>query len=412
MGIKSIRQYTNAAYELIVVDNASTDGSLDYLQALPDITLVQSPTNWGCPPARAKAMHLAKGEFILWLDNDTIVTSGWLNKFTTHMKEDSAIGVLGPRSNYVPGLQSIGQQAKYKNELELQEFAVEWTNRVITEGDVLTPVQSVVGFCMLIRREVMNKVGVSDAQFGKFGFEDYDFALRAIVAGFKVMIANDVFIHHSSGPQRRGDKEYNQSLQAAWEIFRQKWNLPDQMDQENILPVIPNFDPLKHFVPVPPYEEIEPYIYDRQAVVQAVERYIAEGQHALQMSDVMGAELIWEKLPASISFAHPGVITLLRGMVRAGSRKVTPKYLLELMENAQRREDWFGAIALIKLIMQLVDVDNTTLAELWGLLGDSYWQAGQTTEAVISIEKGLQCDPQNGNLLGKLQIFRSKSKSP
>jgi FkbM family methyltransferase len=258
--LESIRRNTPEPHEIIVVDNASTDGSLDYLRTLSDITLVENPTNLGCPPARNQAIALAKGDFVVFLDNDTIVTPGWITNFIEHARRNSNIGLLGPRSNFVSGGQLV-PQVSYRGLEELEEFAQSFSKQ---NKGCTTFTHRLVGFCMFIRREVIDKIGAHDPQFGRFGFEDEDYTWRAIIAGFKAAIAHDVFIHHTGGPQLRGNMEYNRLLQEAWEIFKRKWNLqPELRFTPELHPqdvLLQGFNPARHYVSPPAQSEVEALI--------------------------------------------------------------------------------------------------------------------------------------------------------
>lgn len=121
--IDSISRNTPETYEIVVFDNASTDSSLAYLRSLPGVFLVESPVNLGCPAGRAQAMthiHPASA-YIIFLDNDTVVTKGWTTKFIAHAERDRAIGMMGPRSNYVSGAQLV-RDASYGNIAELESL--------------------------------------------------------------------------------------------------------------------------------------------------------------------------------------------------------------------------------------------------------------------------------------------------
>ncbi len=248
--LDSIIRNTPERHEVIVFDNASTDGSQEYLNTLRNITLVESPTNLGCPPGRAQAMSIAKGEYLIFLDNDTIVTPGWVAQFIRHAAGNPRVGMIGPRSNYVSGQQLVTDVA-YDRVDDLDKFAVSFTDQ---HRDQLTPSVRLVGFCMFIRREVVDKIGSIDASFGKFGFEDDDYTWRAHIAGFQAAIANDVFIHHTGGPQGQGNQQYNRFLFDAWTLFKTKWGLPADLaygspfDLSAILSR--PFDPGKHYLPL------------------------------------------------------------------------------------------------------------------------------------------------------------------
>jgi len=248
--IESIEKNTKEAYEIVIIDNASTDGSLEYLRTVKNALLVENKENLGCPPARALGLPLAKGNFVVLLDNDTIVTEGWIEKFKAHFQRYPDIGILGPRSNYVSGAQLV-PNVPYRDMSGLEIFARKWAD---DHKGVLIPTHRLVGFCMFISRAVVDKIGNIDASFGKFGYEDDDYTWRAIIAGFKTAIANDVFIHHSGGPQGQGNIGYNQRLLDAWEFWKRKWGIPVDIkygEPYNILPyLLQVFQKEHHYIPL------------------------------------------------------------------------------------------------------------------------------------------------------------------
>lgn len=232
--LASIRLCTRLPYELVVIDNASTDGSLAWLREQKDVRLIENATNVGCPPGRAQGLPLCKGDYVVLLDNDTVVTYGWLETFQRHARHDLRIGLLGPRSNYVSGPQIV-PNVPYRDWPSLVKFACERMGQY--EGQ-LTDLPRLVGFCMFMTRACIDKVGNIDGSFGMFGYEDHDITLRAIQAGFRTAMAEDVFIHHTGGPQGHGDPAYNQAMAEARERFLAKWNKPRTTSATDARPLV------------------------------------------------------------------------------------------------------------------------------------------------------------------------------
>ncbi|MEW6054238.1 MAG: glycosyltransferase [Nitrospirota bacterium] len=327
--LESIRKNTPERHEIIVVDNASTDGSLEYLRSLPDIILIENPTNVGCPPARAQAMSLAKGNYVILLDNDTIVTKGWVTRFIAHMTSHPYIGVLGPRSNYVSGAQIV-PNVSYQNIDELENFASLFTQQ---HHGQLTPSVRLVGFCMCIRREVIDKIGSIDASFGKFGFEDDDYTWRANIAGFKTYIANDVFIHHTGGPQGRGDMQYNRQLWEAWERYKSKWNLPKDLpyghhnSPQMLSDILAQpFDPKKHYIPVPEPSEIKHLVYTGSAPE------LKEPMNILSDTQMMHP-VEQETDPAPHQFRTEGLVSIV--ILLSGQRQYSRKCVESVLKHTR-----------------------------------------------------------------------------
>ena len=120
-----------------------------------------------------------------------------------------------------------------------------------------------VGFILFFSRELLNKIGGTDPVF-PFGYNDDDLTLRAIIAGYDAIIANDIFIHHTGGPQVRGDLEYHNKLKESWEAFKTKWGLPHDLHPSNLNVqkiLTQKYDPNLHYVPLPDKSEVEKLIY-------------------------------------------------------------------------------------------------------------------------------------------------------
>jgi GT2 family glycosyltransferase len=265
--LTSVGGYTATPYELIVIDNGSTDGSPEYLRGVEanNLTVVENPENLG-PSARVQGMALAQGDYVLFLDNDTWVTSSWLERLIGHMGNDPSIGLMGPSTNYIDGQQMI-PGVKYEDIAELADIAAIMATNF---AGVLQPSIRMVGFCLCIRRAVIDKIGGLDSRFGKYGFEDDDFAWRSVLAGFDSYIARDVFIHHTGNQGSvGGGLDYPKLVREAWDKFHAKWGLPADMDfygylggGYNLIPDRP-FDPDLDYVALPDLAEVEPLITRR-----------------------------------------------------------------------------------------------------------------------------------------------------
>jgi O-antigen biosynthesis protein len=217
--VESIRQYTGQPHELIFVDNASTDGTLEYLESLCAATIIRNASNRGFPAAANQGIGAAKGEQILLLNNDTIVTTGWLRRLLDAFRSDDLIGLAGPCSNCVGGEQQV--TAVYSDLSGIDGFARKWgelnqNRRIDTDR--------LVGFCLLIRRTVVERIGMLDEQFGLGTFEDDDYCRRALEAGFRAVIACDAFVHHFGGQTFLSlGVDYGALLKNNLELFEKKW---------------------------------------------------------------------------------------------------------------------------------------------------------------------------------------------
>ena len=187
------------------------------------------------------------------LNNDVVVTPGWLQLLLACAELDDRTGIVGPRTNRIAGPQRVADVTYNTDNLEgLDQFAAEFANQYKNQQQHQW---RIVGFCMLIKRQVIEKIGGLDSRYGLGNFEDDDYCIRAKLAGFHARIAKDCFVHHFGGQTFSGEQiDYQASLQKNWEIFKQKWNIP--MDT----PVGPTyhvnlpeegFNPAKHYCALP-----------------------------------------------------------------------------------------------------------------------------------------------------------------
>jgi pyrroloquinoline quinone biosynthesis protein E len=220
--INSVLAKTDYPYELIVVDNGSSDGSRQWLESLDFIHLVRNQNNVGAPVARNQALSIARGDWIVFLDNDTIVTNNWLSLFLNHARKYPAAGMIGPRSDCVSGPQAVAG-IQFSNEEELDRFADRWQTSHHGES---RPIRQLILFCLFVRRHVVDKIGGFDPLFGKWGWEDDDYSVRAQLAGFQLLVADDIFIHHEgSYTSRSASLDYKQLHQQNWHHFKNKWKI-------------------------------------------------------------------------------------------------------------------------------------------------------------------------------------------
>lgn len=234
--IESIRHYTEkGSYEIIVVDNGSQDGSVEWLQQQNDIRLIANPENAGFPKGCNQGMEIAKGQDILLLNNDTVVTTNWLSNLRQALYSAPCVGAVGPVTNNCTNLQKI--EIPYPNENtvsamnDMQHFAAGYNK---CDHAKWHKWMMVVGFCMLFKREVYEKIGGMDEAYSPGNYEDVDYCLRIRKAGYEILLCKDTFIHHfgSKTFDRDGggkNSKYSDYLVHNRAYFCQKWNLRDDM---------------------------------------------------------------------------------------------------------------------------------------------------------------------------------------
>ncbi|XEC93417.1 glycosyltransferase family 2 protein [Paenibacillus tarimensis] len=214
--IESIQSYTEAPYEIIVVDNGSTDHTLKMLKE-KEITFISLPENKGFPAACNYGIRFSRGDTVLLLNNDVLVRKRWLENMLDCLFHAGDIGIVGPVSNYASGKQQTEVPFTNVDDMALR-FGSEHKGRY-------EQVHRIVGLCFLFRRELMDRVGLLDEQFSPGHFEDDDYCYRARLAGYRLMIAHDAFVfHHGSASfGRSGEEAVKQLIARNRQKFMEKW---------------------------------------------------------------------------------------------------------------------------------------------------------------------------------------------
>ncbi|HSY27615.1 MAG TPA: glycosyltransferase, partial [Burkholderiaceae bacterium] len=173
--VESIRRYTTLDVELIIIDNGSTDGTAEYLRAECGIRVLHNDNNLGFPAAVNQGLIASSGEVLVLLNNDTVVTQGWLDGLIKALDFDSHIGLVGPCSNGALGMQQV--LPSYTDLAHLQEFAI--AHNKANRG-LVTGARVLGAFCLAIRRSVIEVVGLFEEAYGIGTYDDYDYCCRAL----------------------------------------------------------------------------------------------------------------------------------------------------------------------------------------------------------------------------------------
>jgi GT2 family glycosyltransferase len=200
-----------------------------------DISIINNIENLGFPKAVNQGILIAKGKYVLIANNDIIVTEGWLERMLEIAESHPEVGIVGPISNSVSGRQ-LDKNAKYESIEDMHNYAAKVKKE--NKGQFFQ-FPRVAFLCTLIKKEVIDKIGGLDERFSPGNFEDDDFCLRAQMAGYKTVIATDVFIHHygSVSFKANGESEYAKRIEINRQKFVDKWGAdPEEIWIKGIKP--------------------------------------------------------------------------------------------------------------------------------------------------------------------------------
>jgi len=195
-------------HEIIVIDNASNDGSVEMLRTeFPQVRLIANEENRGFTAANNQGLAVAGGRYLLLLNPDTEVVDDALTVMVRYMEEHPQVGVLGPRLLYPDGRLQPSRRRFPTFATALLESTViqQWSpdNRVLrryymrdTPDDETQEVDWLVGACLLVRREVYEQVGGLDEGFFMYS-EELDWCKRIKEAGWRIVyLPTATVIHH------------------------------------------------------------------------------------------------------------------------------------------------------------------------------------------------------------------------
>jgi GT2 family glycosyltransferase/tetratricopeptide (TPR) repeat protein len=224
--LESVLKHTRGEFELILVDNGSTDETPALFQEISTragparVVVIRNPENKGFAAGVNQGLAQAHREFLVLLNNDTVVTPGWLDGLVAWAVSNPLVGLVGPMTNYTAPPQLV--EAGYADLSGLDAFARQ--RREQFAGQALD-VPRLTGFCLLIRRTVLDALGGRlDERYGLGFFEDDDLCHYARAVGFKLLAAQDVYIHHFGSKTFAGlGIDTERQLRENFGRFRDKW---------------------------------------------------------------------------------------------------------------------------------------------------------------------------------------------
>ena len=189
--IASILVNTDYPFRVILVDNGSDPPLAEFFTDMPAVTVLRSDTNLGFAAGVNLGMKRAPGHVVI-LNNDTLMPIGWLTRMVSTLTASPDIGAVGPMTNCVSGSQLVPDLTLGSLD-EINDYAASRRNASDIE---IRDVARLVGFCMLVRKEVIDDIGYFDEQFATGNFEDDDYCVRILRAGYRLCVDEGSFVFH------------------------------------------------------------------------------------------------------------------------------------------------------------------------------------------------------------------------
>jgi GT2 family glycosyltransferase len=200
--IKSLNRQTLKNFEIIVVDNASSDGSVEYLKKkFPKIKIIKAKTNLGYAGGNNLGVKKTKKDFILILNNDTVLDKNFIKEMWNNKNKAD---ILGSKNYYFDKKYLLWSVGSSVNQLTMKASLV--GNKQIDKGqwDSFSPEQ-IVGSAMLINRKVIDKIGFLDEKYFCY-YEETEWQTRAKKTGFKISWVPSAILWHKVGLSTGGGR--------------------------------------------------------------------------------------------------------------------------------------------------------------------------------------------------------------
>lgn len=262
--LDALLAHTDAIHEIVCVDCGGPETAALLTEAAgrrANFRVVAGAPDLGFAAAHNRGLAAARGQHIVLLGDEVIVTPGWLETLTATADMHPQAGLIGPVTNRAGGLQLMAHTDYDAASLRgLNSFAAQVAE---TSAGRVDRTARLSGSCLLIKRELLARIGGLDERFELGNYEDNDYCLRAGLAGYECLIAADCYVHRGdSGELSEEQVARLLRTQEQWELFKAKWGIPSgqalgaPLDLATLL--AGGFQPGRHFHPLPAVAERQP----------------------------------------------------------------------------------------------------------------------------------------------------------
>lgn len=240
--LESLFETTTAPCRLFIVDNGSELAVRQFLaqvkprEAIREVVLLQHERNEGFPRGMNRGILASRAPVVCLLNNDLRFTRGWLEEMLAVAHAEPRIGVVNPSSSTFGNSPPKG--------MSLQDYA----DRLTPLRGQYTEVGMCIGFCFLIKREVIDRIGVLSEEVERIFFEDEDFSMRAQAAGYRCVVANASYVYHAEHRSVRKLPEREALFAKNQRWCNEKWGRRIRMAWPRFSPLALGSDELRRWL--------------------------------------------------------------------------------------------------------------------------------------------------------------------
>lgn len=240
MTLESMFRYTNGVFNVIMVDNLSTDGTREYLEAFAKRTIGQGyfkniflEQNWGCARSFNEVFKAAaEDDYIILANNDISFTPDWIKNLIAYMEKHPEVGIASPHpiDNHINDETKLKWFGDIKTNYDRAGVVHDdWFKYAeVVEKSKDEELDGFHGSAFCVTKECRDRVGMFDEQFLKGCWEDVDYAYRTLKAGFLLKVTNSSVIYHAGGTTQyhvtvhEGGNSYQMINRG---LFEKKWGI-------------------------------------------------------------------------------------------------------------------------------------------------------------------------------------------
>ncbi|MFC1624610.1 glycosyltransferase [Candidatus Omnitrophota bacterium] len=224
--IESIIKNTDYPYRLIVTDNGSQRETKEYLESLKedprlkghDYTLIRNEENLGATKALNQGLEISKGDYAMILNNDTLVTKGWLSEMVKVAESSKEIGIVNPNSNNL-GL-------RRPRWISLEKFSERLMKKY--KGQYME-MATAVGFCYMVKREVIERIGILSEEYGLGNFEETEYSIRSARNGYRSVFSRASYVWHKEHASFDLIDDFEEMFEKNQKMFYEMFGKPQRV---------------------------------------------------------------------------------------------------------------------------------------------------------------------------------------